>query len=76
MTERPKRPKRPKSRISLNEIDGDWVTVRELAAWSGLSDNAAYELCRQDPLRQHVVHFGRQIRLPKKALVRLMDGAS
>lgn len=63
-------------RISLNDVEGDWLTVRELADWAGLSKNATYEICRQDPLREHVVRFGRQIRIPKKALARLMDGGS
>ena len=61
-------------RVSLDEIHGDWLTVAELSAWTGLSKNAAYELCRQDPMRGLVVRFGRQIRIPKKALARLMDG--
>ena len=61
-------------RVSLDEIHGDWVTVAELSAWTGLSKNATYEICRQDPLREHVVRFGRQIRIPKKALARLIGG--
>ena len=61
-------------RVSLDEIHGDWLTVAELSAWTGLSKNAAYELCRQDPMRGLVVRFGRQIRIPKRALKQLMDG--
>ena len=61
-------------RVSLGEIHGDWVTVAELSAWTGLSKNATYELCRQDPMRGLVVRFGRQIRVPKRALKQLMDG--
>ena len=61
-------------RVSLDEIHGDWVTVAELSAWTGLSKNATYELCRQDPMRGLVVRFGRQIRIPKRALKQLMDG--
>ena len=61
-------------RVSLDEIHGDWVTVAELSAWTGLSKNATYELCRQDPMRGLVVRFGRQIRVPKRALKQLMDG--
>jgi len=61
-------------RLSLDEIHGDWVTVAELSAWTGLSKNAAYEICRQEPLRGLVVRFGRQIRIPKRALKQLMDG--
>ena len=63
-------------RVSLDEIQGDWVTVAELSSWTGLSKNAAYEICRQEPLRGLVVRFGRQIRIPKAALARLMDGES
>jgi len=61
-------------RVSLDEIHGDWVTVAELSSWTGLSKNATYEICRQEPLRGLVVRFGRQIRIPKKALRQLMDG--
>lgn len=63
-------------RISLNDVEGDWLTVRELADWAGLSRNATYELCRQDPMRGLVVRFGRQIRISKTALARLVDGVS
>lgn len=63
-------------RISLDEIRSDWLTVRELSAWTGLSLNATYEICRQDPLSGHVVRFGRQIRIPKKVLEELLGGAS
>lgn len=61
-------------RIGLDEIPGDFATHKDFMAWSGLSKNAAYEALRQDPLRKHVVRFGRQIRIPKKVLARLMDG--
>ena len=63
-------------RVSLDEIQGDWVTVAELSSWTGLSKNATYEICRQEPLRGLVVRFGRQIRIPKKALARLMEDDS
>ena len=68
--------KRPQRRISLEEIPGDWFTVADLASWAGISKNSAYELCRQDPLRQYVVRMGRAVRIPKKALARLVDGES
>jgi hypothetical protein len=63
-------------RLALDEIRADWLTVAEFAAWSGVSRNSAYEVLRQDPMRAHVQHFGRQIRISKKALARLVDGAS
>ena len=63
-------------RISLDEIHGDWLTVRELSAWTGLSLNASYEICRQEPLSGQVVRFGRQIRIPKQVLKELLGGAS
>jgi len=69
-----KREHRSASRIRLEDIHGDWATPKDFMAWSGLSRNAAYEALRQDPLRQHVVRFGRQIRIPKRALKQLMDG--
>ena len=46
-------------RISLDEIPGDLMTVDEL--------------CRSGLLREHVIRIGRQIRLPKKVVARLMN---
>jgi len=63
-------------RLSLDDIPGDFLTHRQFAAWSGLSKNAAYEALRQEPFRQAVRHFGRQIRVSKKALARIVDGVS
>ena len=63
-------------RIGLEQIPGDWLTHKDFVAWSGLSKNAAYEVLRQDPYRQAVCHFGRQIRISKKALARIVEGAS
>jgi excisionase family DNA binding protein len=65
---------RPKRRITLDEIAGDWATVQEVCAWTGASKNTVYEWCRSGLLRDDVVYFGRQLRIPKKALARLMDG--
>ena len=72
----PKERDREKRGISLDEIPGDWVTHRQFAAWSGLSRNAAYEVLRQEPYRQAVRRFGRQIRISKKALARIMEETS
>ena len=69
-----KRQNRHVPRIRLEDIHGDWATPKDFMAWSGLSRNAAYEALRRDPLREHVVRFGRQIRIPKRALKQLMDG--
>jgi len=63
-------------RLALEEIHGDWLTAAEFAAWSGISRNSAYELLRQDPLRQHVQRFGRMIRVRKAALMRLVEARS
>lgn len=63
-------------RIALDDIGGDFLTHGEFMTWSGLSRNAAYEVLRQDPFRQAVRRFGRQIRISKKVLLRIMDGES
>ena len=68
--------RRPQRRISLEEISGDWATVPEICAWTGASRNTVYEWCRSGALRDDVVRFGRQIRIPKRALKELMDGES
>jgi hypothetical protein len=53
----------------------DLLTVKQYAAWAGRSPNSAYEDCRSGVLREHIVHLGpKAIRIPKKALARLMDG--
>lgn len=68
--------RRRDQRIALDDIDGDFLTHREFMTWSGLSKNAAYEVLRQDPYRHAVRRFGRQIRISKKALVRIIEEAS
>ena len=70
------RHKRPKRRIGLEEICGDFATVEDICDWTGASKNTVYEWCRSGLLRDDVIHFGRQIRVPKLALARLMDGES
>lgn len=72
----PKERDRENRRVGLDDIDGDFLTHGEFMIWSGLSRNGAYEVLRQDPFRQAVRRFGRQIRISKKALVRIVDGAS
>lgn len=67
---------RKSPRVGLEQIPGDFLTPREFSTWCGVSKNAGYELLRQDPYRQAVRHFGRQIRISKKALERIMRGAS
>ena len=66
--------RRRDQRIALDDIGGDFLTHMEFMAWSGLSRNAAYEALRQDPFRAHVRLFGRQIRISKRALARLIGG--
>jgi len=61
----------PQASIEFEVEDAEAVT----AAGHELQD-AGYELLRQDPFRQAVHRFGRQIRISKKALVQIMDGAS
>ena len=63
-------------RIGLEQIPGDWLTHKDFVAWSGLSKNAAYEVLRQDPYRQAVRRFGRQLRISKKALAKIMEEES
>ena len=70
----PERQNPQNRRISLDDITGDWATVREICDWTGASKNTVYEWCRSGLLRGDVVHFGRQIRVRKTALARLMDG--
>ena len=60
-------------RISLDEIPGDLMTVDELCRWAGCAKGTGYELCRSGLLREHVIRIGRQIRLPKKVVARLMN---
>ena len=60
-------------RLSLDEIHGDLMTVDELCRWAGCSKGTGYELCRSGLLREHVIRIGRQIRLPKKVVARLMN---
>ena len=62
-------------RISLDEIEGDFLTPWQFSTWCGVSKNGGYELLRQDPYRQAVRHFGRQIRVSKKALARIVEEA-
>jgi hypothetical protein len=61
-------------RFGLDQIPGDFLTPREFSTWCDVSKNAGYELLRQDPYRQAVRHFGRQIRISKKALAQIMEG--
>ena len=63
-------------RVALEDISGDFLTPTDFAAWSDISRNSAYELLRQDPYRQAVRRFGRQIRISKKALARIIEEAS
>lgn len=67
---------REECRISLDEIPGDLATVKDICAWTGASKNTVYEWCRSGCLRDDVVRFGRQIRIPKKALTKMMEGES
>ena len=67
---------RREPRIGLEQIPGDLPTPKEFAGWSGLSRNAAYEVLRQEPYRQAVRRFGRQIRVSKKALAQIVEGTS
>jgi len=62
-----------KPRISLDEIPGDLATVKDICDWTGASKNTVYEWCRSGLLRGEVVRFGRQIRIPKRALARLLE---
>lgn len=61
-------------RLSLDEIEGDWVTVAQLCRWAGCSRGTGYELCRSGILRNDVVRFGRGIRVRKAALALLIGG--
>jgi len=61
-------------RISLEEIPGDWATVSDIVAWLGVGESTVYEWCRSGVLGEEVVRFGRQIRIPKKSLARLLGG--
>ena len=74
--ERDERRKRPKRRIGLEEISGDLATVQDICDWTGASKNTVYEWCRSGCLRDDVVRFGRQIRIPKKALAKMVEGES
>jgi len=66
--------KRPEVRISLDQISGDWATIRDICAWGGVSEGTAREWCRSGPLRDDVVRFNKAIRVRKTALARLRDG--
>lgn len=61
-------------RLSLDEIEGDWVTVAQLCRWAGCSRGTGYALCRSGILRGDIVRFGRGIRVRKAALARLIGG--
>jgi hypothetical protein len=71
-----KESRRRDQRIALDDVGGDFLTHKEFVAWSGLSRNAAYEVLRQEPYRQAVRRFGRQIRISKKALSKVIEEGS
>jgi excisionase family DNA binding protein len=48
----------------------DALTVREVAQLLRLSESATYELVRRGGIA--AVHFGRSIRIPKAAVMRLL----
>lgn len=58
----------------MNKYDQlpDVLTVEELCAFLKISPNTAYELIRQGDLPS--IRIGRSIRIPKRALIKKLEG--
>jgi hypothetical protein len=50
------------------------VTIPEFARLAGISKNQAYMLAANDSLGVPVIHLGRRMVLPRKQVLRLLEG--